>query len=255
MSLSLLDGFTLWLDPAIVVLEHRSWRGQPVRHQLAVEAAAEDEADWQPALRAAISLIGQHARPWASLSVVVADQFVRYALLPWSDAVLGNAARRQMAMALLRHSFGESAGQLEIALDRPVWGGNGLVAGIHAELLTGLRRQAGVSRLRLNSIRPRMLAELDGQQPGLAEGYVVLPGQGWLTIIGFAGGHPTAVRNHRDSSTLPQMLAQIPAWLSAELAAVDHKILRILTTAALPASIGDWAVQRLPVSGPGGRHA
>ena len=75
----------------------------------AVELEAAD--DWRAALDALPGILGAHKAREAS--VVLADQFVRYALLPWNQAVKS----REQWLALARHRFGALHGAAAAAWD------------------------------------------------------------------------------------------------------------------------------------------
>ena len=186
------------------------------------------------------------------LRVVVANHFVRFALLPWSERVLGDKARRAVARALLQHNLGEAAARLDIALDRAAFGLNGLAAGIDRELLDGLRRIARERRLRLAAIQPQLTAELAAARRMLDDGCVVISEPGWLTLAGLRHGDLCLLRNHRAAATpagqagelLAMLAADFPAPMAATAdPAVDRKILRIFTTDPWPENLGDWQVE------------
>ena len=251
MSLSWLDRLTLHFGPQRVGLERRSWGGGVECRAVAVPAAESGEADWQPALRAAASLLAADSGG-GRLRVVVANHFVRFALLPWSERVLGDKARRAVARALLQHNLGEAAARLDIALDRAAFGLNGLAAGIDRELLDGLRRIARERRLRLAAIQPQLTAELAAARRMLDDGCVVISEPGWLTLAGLRHGDLCLLRNHRAAATpagqagelLAMLAADFPAPMAATAdPAVDRKILRIFTTDPWPENLGDWQVE------------
>lgn len=245
MSLSWLEDLTLFIHPAHVSLQRRGWRGGSERWSAMALPASANEAAWQPALVAGQSLLAGHARQGNRLHIVVADPFVRYVVLPWSEAVVGSKARLAMARALFRHSLGDAADQLAIALDRPVFGGNGLAAGLPQDLLLALRQTAKASRLRLRSIQPRLQAELAGAGKTLDDGYLVLPDAGWLTLLGVSRGYPCLVRNHRAGSSVAD---ELQGLLAAESSAVAIRKLQVFTEQPWPQQLGDWQLEcRLPL--------
>lgn len=244
MSLSWLDRLTLVLGPHTVALERKPWRGQSERRTASVPPATIGQAAWQPALDSASALLNRHATAHSGLRIIVADHFVRYALLPWSEAVLGDKARLAMARALLRNSLGEQAAQFEIALDRPAFGMNGLAAGIHRGLLEGLRMAAKAGRLRLGSIQPRLIHELEGCRASLNEGCVAFPDDGWLTLIGLRAGNLCLLRNHRMDNAPAQLDGELLGMLASESAAIDSKTLRVFSTRPWPETLGEWRVEQ-----------
>lgn len=255
MSLSWLDRLTLIIHPQRVVLERQPWRGASSRQASEVAPPAAGEADWQPVLAAAENLL-KSAGKGAALRIVVADHLVRYALLPWSDLVIGQAARLGMARALLRNALGERAETLDIALDRPAFGKNGIAAGIDRQLLAGLRAAAKARRLRLNSVQPRLIAELATRQTQLDDGWLACLDPGWLTLAGVRDGEISSLRNHRASTAEPAILAgELAGLLAAESATVNGKKVLISTSVvAVPKLAGGWEITLVePVAG--GAHA
>ena len=255
MSLSWLDRLTLFIHPQRVVLERQPWRGAPSSQTSEVAPPAAGETDWQPVLVAAEALL-KSAGQGAALRIIVADHLVRYALLPWSDMLTGKAARLEMARALLRNALGERAAALDIALDRPAFGKNGIAAGIDRQLLAGLRAAAKARRLRLSSVQPRLIAELSAQQKQLNDGWLACLDLGWLTLAGVRDGEISSLHNHRAGTAGPAILAgELAGLLAAESATVNGKKVLISTTAgAAPKLAGGWETTLVtPVAG--GAHA
>ncbi|KXB31756.1 hypothetical protein AT959_05230 [Dechloromonas denitrificans] len=245
MSPSWLDNLTLFIHPAGVRLERRGWRGASQTYATTAPLPSAEQASWQPALAEAQVQLASHARPGSCLRVVLADQFVRYAVLPWSETVVGQQARLAMARALLRHSLGEAAERLDIALDRAVFGSNGVAAGLPQALLLALRQAAKAAKLRLTSIQPRLNVELAACRDTLNDGYIVLPDDGWLTLLGVHQGSPCLLRNHRSAEPASD---ELPGLLATESSAVEIKKLQVFSQQQWPPTLGDWQVEcRLPM--------
>ena len=255
MSLSWLDRHTLLVHPRHIVLERKPWRGPAQRFTAEVPPAQPDEADWQPALAAAAALLATHSRAYGRLRIVIANQFVRFAVLPWSDSVLGDKARLGMAKALLRNSLGEQAEQLSLALDRPAFGQNGLAAGIPGGLLAALRQTVKSRRLRLDSLQPRLTSDLASCRLSVGDGCVVFPDDGWLTLLGLRNGNITLLRNHRTHAEPEQLGAELQGLLAAEDAAVDRKKVHVFSRDAWPKTLGDWEIEQQMSQLEGGAHA
>jgi hypothetical protein len=178
-----------------------------------VPAAGEDAPPWQAAVAVACALAAEKLPRRSRLTLVVADHFVRYALLPWSERLLGRKMRRDSARALLRASYGEAATALDIALDRPRFGMNGIAAGIDGALLTALRTGCAAAGFRVIAIHPQALHVLT------AERGRITGGDGWfcraerdrIVLAGFSSGNVTSLRNQRselgDGEALTRELA------------------------------------------------
>jgi hypothetical protein len=172
---------------------------------------------WQAAVDTAIELAGKHLRRHSRLRVVIADHYVRYALLPWSDRLLGEQLRRTTAVALMRSNHGDIASTLNIALDQPRFGMNGIAAGIDGTLLAELRARLAALGIRPHSIVPRALHELALARTQLASG------NGWfchaekdrIVLAGLHGGNIVSLRNQRTDAVDRQALASELGGLTA----------------------------------------
>lgn len=252
MSLSWLEDLTLFIHPAQVSLQRQGWRGASERWSATVVPASTSEAAWQPALVAAHSLLADHARSGNRLRVVVADPFVRYVVVPSSEVVVSPTARLAMARALFRHSLGDAAELLAIALDRPAFGSNGLAAGLPQDLLLALRQAAKLGKLRLHAIQPRLQVELAAARKTLDDGYVVLSDTGWLTLLGVSRGSPCLVRNHRVGGSVAD---ELQGLLAAESSALAVRKLHVFSDQPWPQQLGDWLVDCRQPSLSGAAHA
>lgn len=237
MSLSWLDQLVLLVHPRQVVLQHFPWRGERSSRRIDVTPSATGQAEWQPALAAASELLDRSPRG-AALRIVLADSLVRYVLLPWNETLLGRRDRRAMALALLRSTLGERAAALEIAVDDPGFGQNGVAAGSERELLDALRRLAKGRHQRLGSIRPRLLAELASRRQQLGDGWFACVDDDWISMLGLAGGSPVRLRNHRAT---PDELAGL---LAAEAAASVGRRLDIVGRSAIPPPDSAWEIRQ-----------
>lgn len=260
MSPSWLDRVTLLVHPHQVVLQRRPWRGAGRCQTIAVDPAAATAAPWQPALAAVDAALTADGRRGGSLAIVVADHFVRYALVPWSPDLVGEKARRAMALALLRHNLGDQAGRLEIALDRPAFGANGVAAGIDRDLLDALRARARAARLRIASLQPRLISELAAGRKRLTgtDGWFACVDQERVSLLAFRAGAIASLRNHRLATADPDALGRQLAGLLAASgpAPAGHRLWLCSGGPRLPDRLpGDWALS--PWSSPltGAAHA
>lgn len=257
MLRSWLDRLTLFVHPQRLVLERQPWRQAASRHHAEVALPAAGEADWQPALAAAAALLKAHSRRRAALRIVIADQFVRYMLLPWSEDVIGDKARQALALALLKNALGDKANALEVALDRPAFGKNGIAAGVDRPFLAGLRATAQAQRLRLDRLQVRLIAELAARHKQLDDGWFACIDREWLTLVGLRRGEINCLHNHRASTGEAALLAgELAGLLAAESSAVEGRKLYISSREIeLPTLIGDWETTRWPASVGADLHA
>lgn len=240
MSLSWIENLTLCIHPSNVTLTRKGWRGAAESWRARVLPATGGQKAWEPAVTAAQALLAEHSRRGNRLQVVLADSLVRYAVLPWSEAVLGHKPRRAMARALFRHNLGDAAEQLDITLGRAAFGLNSLAAGVPQALLDGLRQAARAAKVRLASVQPRLNAELLASRATLADGCIVFPDDAWLTLLYVCRGNPGLLRNHRCSGSAIEAL---PGFLAADCSAARVKKLLVFSRQAWPESLGDWRIE------------
>lgn len=257
MLLSWPDRLTLFVHPQRLVLERQPWRKAASRQQAEIALPEADEADWQPALAAAAELLKAHGRRGAELRIVIADQFVRYALLPWSEEVIGNKARQALAQALLKNALGDKAKALEIALDRPAFGKNGIAAGVDHQFLAGLRATAQAQRLRLDSLQVRLIVELATRHKQLEDGWFACIDREWLTLVALRHGQIGCLHNHRASTGEATLLAsELAGLLAAESSGIESRKLYISSReVAIPSLVGDWETTRWPATVGADLHA
>lgn len=256
MSPSWLDRLTLLVHPQRLVLERKPWRGAVSRQQADVALPVVGEAAWQPVLATAETLLGT-ARRGAALRIVIADPFVRYAVLPWSESIIGKPARLAMARALLRNALGERAEILDIALDRPAFGKSGIAAGIDRNLIAALRSLAKVRRLRLYSLQPRLMVELNVRYKQLADGWFACIDEGWLTLVGIREGQISSLRNYRANTADRRMLAdELGGLLAAEaMPPGSRKLFVSSREVVLTELAGEWETTHWPFVVEGEAHA
>jgi len=183
----------------------------------AVPAAADGTPPWQEAVATALALATEKLPRRSRVTIVVADHFVRYALLPWSEHLLGRRLREESARALLRASHGEAAAALTIALDRPRFAMNGIAAGIDGALLAALRSGCADVGLRLVAVRPQALHVLAAARGRIAggDGWFCRAERDRLVLAGFSAGNVSSLRNQRSDLADDGALARELAGLTA----------------------------------------
>ena len=253
MSLSWLDRLSLFVHPQRIVLERKPWRGPLERIVRPVPAAIDGASEWQTALDTATTVLP--ANRGGRLNIVIANPFVRYVLLPWSEAVLGDKARLAVARALLQNRLGEQLADYDIALDRASYGRNSLGAAIPRGLLDGLRQLARQNRLRLDRLQPQLAHELLKHRRGPNDGCLAFADDGWLTLVGYRDGDYCLLRNQRTAADPAQAQNELLGLLAIEASAVNPKKLQIFANAPWPATLGEWQIDCQPPHFPEPAHA
>lgn len=183
--------------------------------------------------------------PKSRVTVVLSNQFVRYAIVPWSDALAGAAEET----AYVRHHFvrihGERAKAWSFRASPAAAGAPRLCSAIDANLLSALKASFENSKAKLVSVQPRLMSAFNrwrGAVPAAGAWLVLVEPQ--RACIGLhARGSWQAVHNGRMS---------VPGeWLPL-LERERHRIGgevpdRVLLHSAQPvaAEAPGWKLQRL----------
>ena len=178
------------------------WRGFPRRRVVATSRVACDAASggepWQGAVAALDALQDQGP---CKVTVVLSNHFVRYAVVPWSDA-LGTPAEED---AYVRHHFvkihGERAKTWRLRSSESAAGAPRLASAVDAGLIDALaRRFPQGGRARLVSVQPQLMRKFN-------EWRGLVPAQGaWLVLAEadracvalLAGGRWRTVQNGKE---------------------------------------------------------
>lgn len=216
-------------------------------------AAGASTADWRPALDALGAALDALGWRRAEAEVTLSNHFVRLALVSGA----GDAARGDERLLLARHAlrsvFGERADEWLVALGEPAVG-DGLAAGIDAQLPEALRAALAPASIALAALRPFLADAFNGARAALASGaaWLAVAEPGRLCVAHLEGGRWLALRSQRTADPLPEVLATLleqtrlahalPAGGEVCLVARD-------ADGATPDRAGDWTVRRLALGG------
>lgn len=176
--------------------------------------------DWRAAVDALPALLRQRACREAS--VVLADQFVRYALLPWSQAV--KSADQWLALA--RHRFnalhGAAAASWEVKVTETAPNGARLACAVDRELIERLALAFTQSNVVLVSVEPFLIAAFNRIRGTVGGGscWIVVEEPGRLTLALIQRGAWVAIRSRRSDErwrmVLPEILEREGAFLGLD---------------------------------------
>jgi hypothetical protein len=194
----------------------------------AVELEGADE--WRTALEALPAILKAH--PSREASVVLADQFARYALLPWSEAVKTEA----QWLALARHRFsalhGAVAGGWDVRVSETASRGARLACAVDSDLLERLASTCLEAGVRLVSVQPFLVAAFNRMRSQLGNGsfWIVVEEPGRLTLALIQRGAWIAIRARRSDERWRGMLPEILERESAFLG-LDKPCTRVIVCA------------------------
>lgn len=183
-------------------------------------AAREDGApEWQPAVEAFEKVLLELKDKEAS--VVLADRFVRYALLPWSDTL----KTHEQWLGLARHRFtsihGPVAAEWEIKFAETAPSGPRLACAVDRGLIDELGVRATAHQVRLASVMPFLVAAFNKVRDMTGGScWLVVEEPGRLTLALFLKGVWVAIRSRRADErwrrVLPEILSREAAFLGLE---------------------------------------
>jgi hypothetical protein len=204
-----------------------SWRSKHLRIGLgpdriiltgakAIEVAQGD-GGWRAALPVLDAALAE--RKGAEASVVLADAFARYVLLPWNETL--KSAEQWLALA--RHRFaglhGARAAEWEVKVSETAPQGARLACAVDKELLELLKAKFAASGIRLVSVQPFLVAAYNRIRADAGNGscWVVVEERARLTLVLIQRGAWLAIRSRRCDErwrlVLPEILEREGAFL------------------------------------------
>lgn len=176
--------------------------------------------DWRGAVAALPEMLKAHKGVEAS--VVLADQFARYALLPHNEAVKTPA----QWLALARHRFsalhGTVAGEWDVKVTQTAPLGSRLACAVDRELIEQLLTTFVRSSVKLISVQPFLVAAFNRIRQTVGNGscWIVVEEPGRLTLALLQRGAWVAIRNRRSDErwrmVLPEILERESAFLGLD---------------------------------------
>ncbi len=164
------DEISIQLAPQRLALVRRS-RGLKPRELATFEVAisAGDPGSWRPAVTALGRWLGEP--PWqaANARVVLSDLWVRYAIVPWSDELQGNAERLTHARYALADIYGDLVANWTVRLSDPVPGKAQIACAMPTALFSELSDLIEQRGLRLLSLQPQLIAAFNRWRERLPE--------------------------------------------------------------------------------------
>lgn len=174
-------------------------------------AAASDGSPLAAALAAADALALLLQRPEVGrgdLSIVLSNHFVRYQVVPWSDAVSTPEELAALARVGFEKVFGGEAAGWQIEIAPEAAGKPRLAAAVASALVERLRSAAAGSRLRLKAMLPYLVSAYNrlGEPARHDDVLFVLAEPGRACLLVATGGHWRGVRTSASEDT-PEALA------------------------------------------------
>jgi hypothetical protein len=177
-----------------------------------------DGVEWRAAVQAVPAVLAQFRNH--DVSVVLADQFVRYALLAWNAAL----KTEEQWLALARHRLatvhGAAAAEWDLKLTATAPSGPRLACAVDRALLAELAAIFTAADARLVSVQPFLVAAFNRIRRTVGSGscWLVVEEPGRLTLAFIQRGVWLAVRSRRADAAwraaLPDLIDRESAFLA-----------------------------------------
>jgi hypothetical protein len=145
---------------------------------------------WEAALTLLEAQLGQPPWPDARARIVLADQWVRYTVVPWSDALSSAEERMAHARQLMAGIFGDGLADWSVSLSEARPGASLLACAMPTALLEALRDMTARHRLKLATVQPHLIAAYNTWRhrlPTEAAAWFVTVEEGSLAALRMSG--------------------------------------------------------------------
>jgi len=182
------------------------------RHERAVEAA--DPGAWTSALSALDSVLSQSGWRGARVHMVFADQWARYAVIPWAQALTSRAERLELARQSLATIYGDVVSDWEVLLSDAAPPASCVACAAPAQLLAAVRATCARHTVKLASLQPQLIAAYDSWRHRLpnSNAWFVTLEQGTLAAVRIAQHGWDRVHTLRIDSDWPRELRRLQTF-------------------------------------------
>lgn len=175
-------------------------------------------AEWRGAVDALPEVLSTHKNH--DVSIVIADQFVRYVLLPWHAALKTDAQWMTLARHRLTTVHGAAAASWDIKLTETAPMGPRLACAMDRELIQELEAKFVAANTRLVSVQPFLVTAFNRIRRTIGKDscWLVIEEPGRLTLAFIQRGVWVAIRSrrsdHRWRETLPELIERESTFLA-----------------------------------------
>lgn len=188
------------------------------KHRVIPVQPSADAAEWRAAVDALPEIL--LSLKCRDVAVVLADQFVRYALLPWNAAIKSEQQWQALAQHRLAAVHGSAAAGWEVRLADTSPRGPRLACAVDRSLIEALAAKFVAVNVRLSSVQPFLIAAFNRIRKTIGHGscWLVVEEPGRLTLALIQRGVWSAIRSRRSDGRWREMLPEIIERESAFLA-------------------------------------
>ena len=239
------DEIGLFLAPKRIVLARMKRGIRPVNVAERTVAVETGEAhSWDAAIETLDVSLEDPSWHRANLRLIVADNFARYAIVPWSDNLSNEDERIQHARLCMANTFGDVVSQWTVTVSDAPPGSSQVACAIPTALLERIRALAELRDLKIKSVQPQLIAAFNGWRNQLPRGdaWFVTIDEGSLAAAHFTATQWDCVRSVRIGADWEVELKRLqtfgrlartgggesrvyvdaPQWLRDKSGSVDH---------------------------------
>ncbi len=215
-------GVALFSDRLVLARVSSGLRPRLVHKEvLTVAAAGADTASWQPALDTLAARVSAGVFAGTEVTVVISSFFVRYTLVPWTDALAGEDEQ----MAYARHCFvrvyGDQAEKWTLKLSDGAPGNARLACAADTALIGALGSVLAPLGRAYRSLQPHLMASFNRWRARIDNGPVwfVDAEPGLLSVAFLREGRWQSIRTVKVG---PEWLRELPGVLTREEYLIDN---------------------------------
>lgn len=164
--------------------------------------SASGVAPWEAALQALDAELPRLCARKAVAKVILSNHFMRYAMIPWSDALSDATEEEAYARHCFRQIYGADAEHWELRLSPQPAGLPQLASAMDKRLLAALRGVFKRHGVALKSVQPHLMAAYNNSRHTLhnRSAWFAMHEQGSLCLALLQQGHISSVRTLRSGS-------------------------------------------------------
>lgn len=203
-------GIYLGLAKCAIVRVKRSI-GKKVIDEKLIQVESGSSLDWESALKALEDELAAGTWGQSDLSVVLADNWLHYDLLPWSAELTTEDEQTQHARHVMASTYGDLVDDWTISLSSISPGRNRVICAVPSALLEQLQALAELCDGRVISIQPQLIASFNRWRHRLprSSAWFATVDDGSLAALHIADGRCDRVRSVRLGSDWAVELSRI----------------------------------------------
>jgi hypothetical protein len=169
---------------------------------------AEPVEPWRGAVDALALALREQRGQVGRVELVLSDHFVRYLLIPWSEALVGDRERQSFAQLAFRDLYGPLADAWDLCLDEQPAGQGSLACAVDRALASSLREVVARAGGQLVALTPSLADCINRHRAALkaAEFCFAAAEPGRISLAFHSRSGWQAVRSRRIDGLLPETL-------------------------------------------------